>query len=83
MIWARKNDFARWNRESYVNSKAAMDRNIQIGDTLTWKFDPKERKWNVVGIIVDSSDGQVNCFVPIDTFRSYAVEVCVYNGCAR
>ena len=50
-----------------VNSKTAKDRNIQIGDTLTWKFDPKERKWNVVGIIVDSSDGQVNCFVPIDT----------------
>ena len=50
-----------------VNSKAAMDRNIQIGDTLTWKFDPKERKWNVIGVIVDSSDGQVNCFVPIDT----------------
>jgi len=48
-----------------VNSKAAMDRNIQIGDTLTWKFDPQERKWSVVGIIVDSRDGQVNCFVPI------------------
>jgi putative ABC transport system permease protein len=58
-----------------INSKAAMDRRIQIGDTLTWKFDPKERKWTVIGIIVDSSDGQANCFVPIHalaTMEQYA-----------
>jgi putative ABC transport system permease protein len=53
-----------------VNSRAATDRDIQIGDTLTWKFDPKERKWRVVGIIVDSRDGQVNCFVPIDALSA-------------
>ncbi len=53
-----------------LNSRAAMQRNIQVGDTLTWRFDSKKRKWLVVGIIVDSRDGQVNSFVPLNTLTT-------------
>lgn len=53
-----------------INRKAALDRNIQVGDKLTWKFDPKKRPWTVVGVIVDPSDYGANCFVPINALAT-------------
>lgn len=53
-----------------INRQAAVERNVQVGDKLTWKFDSKKRPWTVVGVIVDPSDYGANCFVPIDTLAT-------------
>lgn len=49
-----------------LNKKIASDENISVGDQIKLKIGAKESYWTVVGLILDVSQGQTSCFVPIN-----------------
>jgi putative ABC transport system permease protein len=53
-------------RAILLNSKIAVDENIQVGDVITLTINGKESSWDVVGLILNVNNLQRDNFVPDD-----------------
>lgn len=50
-----------------LNHKIAVDEGIQVGEEIVLILRGKETRWMVVGTVLNVSEGQSTCFVPLDS----------------
>ena len=50
-----------------LNQKIAVDEGIRVGDEIVLLLRGKETRWTVVGTVLNVSEGQSTCFVPLDS----------------
>ena len=50
-----------------LNNKIAVEEGVRVGDRIRLDIGSDASTWTVVGLILDVSEGQSNCYVPIDT----------------
>jgi putative ABC transport system permease protein len=50
-----------------LNQKIAADENIQIGDQIELIMRGQKSTWTVVGTVINVSENQSTCFVPLDS----------------
>jgi putative ABC transport system permease protein len=54
-------------RAILLNSKIAVDEGVQVGDEVELTIGGRESSWTVVGLVLNISDNQRDCFVPFNT----------------
>lgn len=49
-----------------LNNKIAVEEGIRVGDRIRLDIASDDSTWMVVGLILDVSEGQTNCYVPLE-----------------